>query len=109
MKKYLYNYINQVDMLISDNSKIDDKTITNHLIKIKFFQHERLIHLIVTIFYALFFVIFISLGFIHYIFFIISLILIIFLLFYIFHYFSLENGVQHLYKQYDMLKSKLNH
>lgn len=109
MKKYLYDYINQVDKLISENSKIKDETITNHLTMIKFFQHERLIHLIVTLFYALIFIIFTSLGFIHYIFFVISLILIVFLLFYIIHYFHLENGVQYLYRQYNMLKDKLNH
>lgn len=109
MKKYLYDYINQVDKLVSENSKINDETINNHLIKINFFQHERLIHLVVTLFYALIFIIFTSLGFIHYIFFVISLILIVFLLFYIIHYFHLENGVQYLYKQYDILKSKLNH
>ena len=106
MKKYLYDYINDIDNLLKSNKKVLNQDIENHLIKINFFQHERLIHLLVTLFYALIFIIFTSLGFIHYIFFSISVILLIFLLFYIVHYFRLENGVQYLYNQYDKLKEK---
>lgn len=104
MKEYLYNYIKEIDNLINSNKKINDNLINNHLIKINFFQHERLIHLIVTLFYALIFIVFMSLGFVHYLFFTIAAILLVFLLFYIVHYFRLENGVQYLYKQYDKMK-----
>lgn len=103
MKDYLYNYIKEIDNLINSNKKINDDVINNHLIKISFFQHERLIHLLVTIFYGLLFIIFMTLGFLSYLFFIISAILLVFLLFYIVHYFRLENGVQYLYKQYDKM------
>ena len=103
MKKFLYDYIKEIDELI-DNNKIKKDTIDNHLIKIQFFQHERLIHLLVTLFYALIYLVFMGLGFIHYIFFIIALILLIFLICYIIHYFHLENGVQYLYKQNDKMK-----
>ena len=106
MKKYLFDYIKYIDNLLSDNKKIKDDIINNHLIKINFFQHERLIHLLVTLFYAILFLIFLALGFIHYIFFSIALILLVFLICYIIHYFHLENGVQYLYKQYDMMKNK---
>ena len=106
MKKYLYDYINEIDNLLNDSKKIKEDVIENHLIKISFFQHERLIHLLVTLFYALFFFIFMALGFVHCIFFIIAGALLIFLLFYIVHYFRLENGVQYLYKQYDMMLEK---
>ena len=106
MKKYLYDYINEIDTLINSKKKINDDIINNHLIKIGFFQHERLIHLMVTIFYALLFIIFMFLGFIHIIFFIITAMLMIFLIFYIVHYFRLENGVQYLYKQYDIMNKK---
>lgn len=105
MKKYLYDYINEIDKLI-ENNKINDDVINNHLIKIGFFQHERLIHLLVTLFYALIFLTFMGLGFIHYIFFIIALVLLVFLVCYIIHYFHLENGVQYLYKQYDKMIKK---
>ena len=103
MKEYLYNYIKEIDNLINSNKKINDDVINNHLIKISFFQHERLIHLLVTIFYGLLFIIFMTLGFLSYLFFIIAAILLVFLLLYIVHYFRLENGVQYLYKQYDKM------
>ena len=105
MKTYLYDYIKEIDELLESNKKISKDIIDNHLIKISFFQHERLIHLLVTLFYAFIFIVFMSLGFVHYLFFLIALILMIFLICYILHYFSLENGVQYLYKQYDKLKN----
>ena len=107
MKKYLYDYINEIEGLIT-NKKINNDILNTHLIKISFFQHERLIHLIVTIFYAVLFLIFLSLGILNYLFLIIAFILLIFLLFYIVHYFRLENGVQYLYVLYDNMKNILN-
>ena len=110
MKKYLYDYINEIDEILDNNKKISELTIKKHLIKIEFFQHERFIHLIVTMFYALFSIAFLAFGFVHYIFVFLALILIIFLIFYVIHYFRLENGVQYLYKQYDKMiegKNKL--
>lgn len=103
MRKYLYDYIDLIDNKIK-NKEIDKNLINEHLIKISFFQHERFIHLIVTVFYALFMFIFFGLSLIHPIFTIIAVILTVFVLCYIFHYFKLENGVQYLYKQYDMMK-----
>ena len=103
MRKYLYDYIKEIDNILK-NKKVTKEIIDNHLIKINFFQHERLIHLLVTLFYALLFLIFMALGFLHYLFFIITAILLVFLICYIIHYFHLENGVQYLYKQYDMMK-----
>lgn len=106
MKQYLYDYIDEINEVIENNKKISDDIISNHLIKIQFFQHERLIHLLVTLFYALIFLIFTALGFVHFIFLFVAFILFIFLLFYIVHYFRLENGVQYLYIQYDKMKNK---
>lgn len=106
MKEYLYNYIEEIDNLLNENNKIKDEDIKKHLVKIGFFQHERLIHLYVTFFYAIVFLIFAALGLVHYIFYIITFILLIFLIFYVIHYFRLENGVQYLYKQYDKMIDK---
>ena len=106
MKKYLYDYIKEIDDLLKDSKKITKEDIENHLIKIQFFQHERLIHLIVTVFYAILFILFSALSLVHFMFVIIMLILLVFLLFYIVHYFRLENGVQYLYKQYDEMIKK---
>ena len=103
MKEYLYNYIKEIDGILNKN-KITKDIIDNHLVKIQFFQHERLIHLIVTLFFAFLFILFLFLTCIHFIFFIIALILMVFLIFYIIHYYRLENGVQYLYIQYDKMK-----
>lgn len=108
MKQYLYDYIKEINLIIKDNKRINDDIINEHLTKIQFFQHERLIHLIVTLFYALIFLVFTALGFVHFIFLFVAFILFIFLLFYIVHYFRLENGVQYLYKQYDEMKKTSN-
>ena len=106
MKKYLYDYIKEIDELLKNNKEIRDNTIKEHLIKIDFFQHERLIHLLVTLFYAIIFLIFMGLGYIFWIFLPIGFILMIFLICYVLHYFHLENGVQYLYKQYDKILEK---
>ena len=48
MKRYLYEYINEVSDKL--NNKKDVKELKEEiLIKINFFQHERLVHLIVTL------------------------------------------------------------
>ncbi len=101
MRKYIKDYIKEIEKLINENHKFTtkEKEILNN--KIIFFEHERLIHLIVTLFYALFTFIFLVLGVISYLFLIIFGIGIIFLLFYIRHYFFLENSVQYMYKLYD--------
>jgi len=107
LKKYLFDYIKKIDDLLKEDKKTDERVLNEHLIKISFFQHERLIHLLVTLFYALIFIVFMGLGFVHYLFFVLALIILIFLLFYIVHYFRLENGVQYLYIQYDKLKKEI--
>ena len=107
MKVYLEDYIKYVDDILINGKKINYRKLKEeHLIKINFFQHERLIHLLVTLFYALFSIIFIVLSIKVWIFFIITIALLIFLIFYVIHYFRLENGVQYLYKQYDKIVKK---
>ncbi len=95
MKKYMDDYIKYVD---ANKKKVNSEEM---LVKINFFQHERLIHLIITLFYVLMFLIFLVLISISYIFIVPSIILMFFVIFYIIHYFRLENGVQYLYKLYD--------
>lgn len=103
MKKYLYDYIKVVDEKLNSNTDMESLK-KEHLTKIQFFQHERLIHLIVTLFYVLFMIIFMSLSSLYIGFLFVGLILLVFVLFYVIHYFKLENGVQYLYKQYDKMK-----
>ncbi len=103
MRKYLNDYINEIDDKIKTKN-ITEKDIKAHLIKIKFFQHERLIHLLVTLFYGLFLFLSTMIFTIIPLFLIILYIVLIILIFYVRHYFFLENGVQYLYKQYDEMK-----
>lgn len=105
MKKYIKEYIkiieNKLDKKISHDDIIELKD------KINFFSHERLIHLLVTLFCLLVLIIFIILSFNYTIFIIPAIILIILNIFYIVHYYFLENSIQYLYKLYDKMNDKL--
>ena len=104
MRKYLENYTKEIDNKIK-SKKITQKDIENHLIKIKFFQHERLIHLLVTLAYGIFVFLSVIISLKINLFLIILYLALIVLLFYVRHYFFLENHVQYLYKQYDKMKN----
>ena len=75
------------------------------LIQIWFFQHERLVHLIVTVLFAVLSVITLLANIFlqQPLLFVLSLLFLILLIPYIRHYYLLENGVQKLYEYYDAL------
>lgn len=109
MKKSILDYVKEINDLLK-KKKIDniDEVISNHLIKISFYQHERLIHLIVTVLFALLSIIsflytitFPTIGMM-----LLTMMFIILLIPYIMHYYYLENNVQKLYDQYDLLIKK---
>ncbi len=106
MAKDLYDYIKYIDNLLEKNNNNLTKLKEEHLIKIQFFQHERLIHLLVTLFYFIFMLIFLAWSSTIPLFIIVALILMICVVFYVIYYFKLENGVQYLYKQYDEIMRK---
>lgn len=107
MKNYMKEYIDKLDRIISDKKTENiSEIIKEHLIKISFFQHERLIHFLVTMLFSLLFLITflysltnLSIGII-----ILNITFIFLLVPYIYHYYYLENSVQYMYKQYDKLK-----
>lgn len=110
MKIYMKEYINKIDEIISNNKKIDkiDELIEEHLIKIRFFMHERIVHFLVTMLFAIMFLITFlyslnnfSIGIM-----LLNILFFCLLVPYIFHYYYLENSVQYMYKQYDKLKEK---
>lgn len=107
MRKYLGDYVKEIDKKIKDK-KITEQDIENHLTKIQFFQHERLIHLLVTLFYGVFVFLSVIISFKTWLFLIILYLALIILIFYVRHYFFLENHVQYLYKQYDKMKNIIN-
>lgn len=109
MKHDLKEYLNEIDELLKkDKIKDKEQILKNHLIQIKFFQHERLIHLIVTVFVGTMTILFLLFGLFLNNLMLFLLFLLTFLLFipYILHYYFLENGVQKLYKQYWNLDNK---
>lgn len=110
MEKRLKNYINFIrEYLLQMHSSEEDNIILDDLLtQIGFFSHERLIHLLVTLSFAIFTVgsiitcLFVqSLAL-----YILTLLFIILLIPYVRHYYILENGVQSLYKSYDELKKR---
>lgn len=110
MNRKLTDYIKYWENL--DFESLDEESCKHLeqdlLIQIGFFQHERLIHLIVTVLFSILTILCILFSFI-----VVSLLLLILmalfltlLIPYIFHYYRLENGVQRLYTYYDKLHNK---
>ena len=107
MKKRILNYVNKTEKKLKENIPFTEKEKNYHLIQIEQFQHERLIHLLVTIFTGTISILFLLFGLTIQnitllILFIISLCLFIP---YILHYYLLENNVQKMYEQYDKIIS----
>ena len=105
MKEYLKEYISETEKL--SNGKVSKEDLDNLYKKITFFQHERLIHLIVSMFCVLFTILFMMLCLKNNLFLIPTIILLVMITFYIIHYYFLENSVQKLYKLYDKIYSKV--
>ena len=114
MEERLKNYIAEMEKQSVLWAKKDETGMTQQekkkqmkdlLLQIGFFQHERLVHLIVTVTFALL----IMLAILGTLFmpqpalFVLVLLLLVLLVPYIRHYYILENGVQKLYRYYDSL------
>ena len=106
MEKRILGYVREVDQLLK-MEKIEDieKLKQEHLIQLSFFQHERLVHLIVTVAFALLemlamvmCVLAFSPGVM-----VLAIAILILLVPYIRHYYILENQVQKMYVQYDRM------
>jgi hypothetical protein len=82
-----------------------EKTLKEHLIQVGFFQHERLVHLIVTITFAILEMLCICVSVINFNPFvaILAVLILTLLVPYVRHYYILENEVQKMYKQTDCL------
>ena len=80
--------------------------LEEHLVQVGFFQHERLIHLIVTVTFALLEMLAIVLSVISDSLFtlLLPVVILILLIPYIRHYYILENEVQKMYGQYDRMR-----
>lgn len=112
MKKRIIDYMKQIDILLGNPPEdVDwDEEIKKHLVQIGFFMHERLVHLIVTMVFAILTVLSIlyalnnaTIGML-----LLIVAFMVLLIPYIMHYYLLENGVQRMYKQYDEMVLKKN-
>ncbi len=111
MKEYVVQTMKAVSSYIENDMKTagEDKTrrvLAEFELKITYFQHERLIHLMVTLSFALFLLLSIGAIFIFPSEFIISAVLLTAIFFgltvgYVFHYYFLENSVQKMYHMRD--------
>ena len=107
MGRKLKNYVLYLEALLADKSKIEDIEKLKHdvLLEIGFWQHERLIHLLVTILFSLLLMSMIIVSFFYVT--MQSLVLLALLLClevpYIRHYYILENNTQKLYRIYEQL------
>ena len=95
-----------------ENKDIDDeleKLKKEHLTQIAFFQHERLIHLIVTVLFAVleFLSLFMCMLIPNIGTFLLTTAVLVLLVPYIRHYYLLENEVQRMYEQYDRLQNMI--
>ena len=107
MKKRILDYRNRIDkLLITNDENTDwDAVLREHLTQIGFFQHERLIHLLVTMLFAIITFICVAVYIITGAVYVLALIgvLLVLLVPYIMHYYLLENETQKMYEQYDKI------
>lgn len=110
MEKRILSYRKYIDELLLKEDADWQRAASEHLTQVAFFQHERLIHLIVTVTFALLEMMAICLTVVSFSPFLglLALLLLVLLVPYIRHYYILENEVQKMYTQYDMMVRKQN-
>ena len=110
MTEYLTAYMKTAEERLGKCSNMKDwqKMFDEHKDKIAFMQHERIVHFLVTMMFALILTILIcTLLFTQNIAVLVLITMMIVLIaFYIKHYYFLENTVQKMYKVYDAMLAK---
>lgn len=109
MADRIKQYMVYVNGLLESEEELDwEDEMQKHLVQIAFFAHERFIHLVVTVLFALMTTMVFLYTFSN---FSIPLLLLMILLMgllipYVKHYFLLENSLQDMYEQYDKMQEK---
>ena len=109
MYKHLLNHEKYILKVLQNGDDVNLGEITDfHLNQISFFQHERLIHLIVTMSIGLILVGVLTGAIISQNQFMYLAVVVIIITegFYVRHYYRMENGVQRLYELYNLLREK---
>lgn len=114
MEKRILSYRKYIDELLLKEDVDWKQVLEEHLVQVGFFQHERLIHLIVTVLFALMetlslfmTVVTFAMGESNPALGCLVLLIMVLLIPYIRHYYILENEVQKMYTQYDKLLLKI--
>lgn len=104
-RKSIDEWLEKTEQSAQVSQEILRDKMEEHLNQISFFQHERLIHLIVTVTFALLEMLAILLNVITDSLFslLLPVVILILLVPYIRHYYILENEVQKMYVQYDRI------
>ncbi|MBQ3843153.1 MAG: hypothetical protein II820_10745 [Ruminiclostridium sp.] len=102
MKNEVKEYLSEVEIRLKDKDGIDEVFLSEMLTRIGFYQHERLVHLIVTMTFAIMTVLAFFMLVTAYSLpaLLLSLLFLGLVIPYIAHYYFLENSVQKLYKLY---------
>ena len=112
MKKRIQSYMAYMDQQLehNDSGLSYEELCIQHEKQLAYFMHERLVHLLVTLTFAILaFVTFFmavmnfSIGMI-----VLFFAFLILLIPYIMHYYLLENSVQYMYRQYDRLQQLIH-
>jgi len=114
VKQRFLKYLDKIEGLLQDDNPDTDwqDILSEHLEQIRFFQHERLAHLIVTVTFAVILILMMNLlvssAGVEFIFLILVLFFVVavMLILYILYYFFLEKSVLKLYGQYDQILLK---
>lgn len=109
MRKYFTEYMVWLQNLLESTEHINYTELEErHLRMTAFMQHERLIHFLVTMLFAICFFIVLSVYLMAEMFMLLPLLILILSLLvpYIWHYYFLENNVQKLYRLYDEIHSR---
>jgi len=106
MVDYLKRHEQMVKEALEKNENMDWEWLRDyHRTQIEYLQHERLVHLIITLAFALFFLVTILFAttFEKPVILLATLLILVLLVPYIGHYFKLENGVQRWYDLYNRI------
>lgn len=112
MRRRILEYLKRIDYILAgEGTEPDwDALLDEHLAQVRFFQHERLVHLIVTVAFALVLVLLLDLLYsaaaVDILLVALFVFVTIFLLLYVGHYYILETSVQKMYVQYDLILQK---
>ncbi len=114
MEKRILTYRKYVDELLQQEGPDWQQIRREHLVQVGFFQHERLVHLIVVVIFAFMTIVSLAMAFgmmaagveggIGWL--VLTGMFLILLIPYIRHYYILENEIQAMYRQYDALTAR---